>query len=234
MPTAGPLAGFSPLPRWRFFSVRRTEDAKLLTTSLRARSRRGAGVRPGSRVSGGGTAYHVMVWCADRRAILRDDRERDDLVECVAALARERRLAVYAWALMPNHFHLLVGTASDSIEDSIRWLLSAISRSREQARVLVPDRYDSIPCTDRRHFIEVVRYIHLNPLRGGVVPHLDDLDDYRYTGHSALLSTVPRDWQSTEEVLARFGRNPGWARAAYRKFVADGVLLNAARPAKRG
>jgi REP element-mobilizing transposase RayT len=178
-----------------------------------------------------------MVRRADRRIFLRNDRERNYLVECVAMLARERRLAVYAWALMPNHFHLLVGTASAPIEDSIHCLLErfsyVLSRRRGEARDPVPDRYFSIACRDRRHFIEIVRYIHLNPLRGGVVHHLDDLDDYRYTGHSALLSIVPRDWQSTEEVLARFGRNLGWARAAYRKFVADGVLAGANRAGKR-
>jgi hypothetical protein len=63
------------------------------------------------------------------------------------------------------------------------------------------------------------------------VRRFDDLEDYPYTGHSALLSTVPREWQSTEEVLARFGRSTGWARAAYRKFVADGALAGASRPA---
>jgi REP element-mobilizing transposase RayT len=179
-----------------------------------------------------------MVRRSDRAAFLCHDRERDHLVECVAALARERRLAVYAWALMPNHFHVLVRVAGAPLDAVMGSLLAAFAfarpRSHASVREVVPDRHHSTACKADRHFLEAVRYIHLNPLRGGIVRHLDDLDDYPYTGHSALLSTVPRDWQSTEEVLAHFGRRVGWARAAYRKFVADGVLVGAGHPAKRG
>ena len=63
--------------------------------------------------------------------------------------------------------------------------------------------------------------------------HVDELDDYPYTGHSALLSTVPRTWQSTAEVLGRFGRQFGWARAAYRKFVCDGATFGKRPDTKR-
>jgi putative transposase len=176
--------------------------------------------------------HHVMVRHTSRRAIFRDDHDREDLVASLAALAHDRRLAVYAWALMSNHFHLLVRTVNVSLESSMRSLLAcfaaAIAR-REGAARRVPDRYQSNVCKAGRHFLEIVRYIHLNPFRGGIVRHVDELDDYPYTGHSALMATVPRDWQSTEEVLECFGSSAGWARAAYRKFVCEGALARGAR-----
>lgn len=194
-------------------------------------------MRTRSRLGAGGLLHHVVARRADRRAIFCDDRDRDDLLECLAALSHDRRLAVYAWALMSNHFHLLVGTTNVSLEGSIGSLLegfaAALTRRRAAAGELVPDRYESIACKPDRQFLEVIRYIHLNPLRAGIVRHPDDLDDYAYTGHSALLSIVPRDWQSTEEVLERFGRSAGWARAAYRKFIGEGMLAGHALRRRR-
>ncbi len=143
--------------------------------------------------------------------VFRDDRDREALLSRVSARVRSGDVAIYAWALMPNHLHLLVGTTETSLAHSMASLFDA--------------PYKSLACETGRHFVELVRYIHLNPLRGGIVRDVDELEDYPYTGHSALLSTVPREWQSTAEVLARFGRHPGWARAAYRKFVCDGALI---------
>jgi putative transposase len=165
----------------------------------------------------------------DRQTIFRDDADRDDLLRRVSGLVHDRQMSVYAWALMPNHFHLLVRTEEMSLERSMRSLLTGFAtvfnRRHERVGHLFQNRYKSVVCEAERYFLELVRYIHLNPLRGGIVGHIDDLDEYVYTGHSALLSTVPRDWQSTDEVLAHFGRHQGWARAAYRKFVSEGALL---------
>lgn len=183
----------------------------------------------GPRLDAPGVLHHVMARGIDREAIFRDNVDREDLLRRLSALVEERRLTIYAWALMPNHFHLLVKTAEHPLERSMRSLLTGFATvfNRRHGRVghLFQNRYRSIVCEAERYFLELVRYIHLNPLRGGIVPHVDELDDYPYSGHSALLSVVPRRWQSTEDVLARFGRTHGWARAAYRKFVAEGALL---------
>jgi len=164
----------------------------------------------------------------DRQTIFRDDADREDLLQRVSRLVHDRHMSVYAWALMPNHFHLLVRTEEVSLERSMRSLLTGFAtvfnRRHERVGHLFQNRYKSVVCEAERYFLELVRYIHLNPLRAGIVRHIDDLDEYVYTGHSALLSTVPRDWQSTDEVLAHFGRHSGWARAAYRKFICEGAL----------
>lgn len=56
---------------------------------------------------------------------------------------------------------------------------------------------------------------HLNPLRATVVPDLPALDRYPWTGHSALLGTVPRPWQDTATILSQFGATRRRARRAY-------------------
>ena len=73
------------------------------------------------------------------------------------------------------------------------------------------------------YLLELVRYLHLNPLRAKVVADLRALDRYPWTGHSAVLGTVPRPWQDTRTILAQFGRTGPRARHAYRAFVAAGI-----------
>ena len=68
-----------------------------------------------------------------------------------------------------------------------------------------------------------MRYIHLNPVRVGAVNGLEDLDQYPWTGHSALVGVVNREWQDVDFVLGQFGRVAGEARARYREFVASGA-----------
>ena len=68
----------------------------------------------------------------------------------------------------------------------------------------------------------LVRYIHLNPVRAGTVPNLAALGQYPWTGHSALLGSVPRPWQATRTILAHFGPSLRRARRAYQAYVAAG------------
>jgi DNA-binding transcriptional LysR family regulator len=70
-----------------------------------------------------------------------------------------------------------------------------------------------------------VRYIHLNPLRAALVPDLDALDRYPYSGHSTLTGIQGREWQDTEAVLGQFGERVGVARRAYRAFVEAGIAM---------
>jgi len=72
--------------------------------------------------------------------------------------------------------------------------------------------------------LELVRYLHLNPLRAGVVKDLKGLDRGNpYKGHSVLVGRIDRSWQDTEDVWSRFGGTCRKAAKSYRAFVSDGV-----------
>jgi len=88
---------------------------------------------------------------------------------------------------------------------------------------LFQNRYKSIVCEEETYFLELVRYLHLNPLRVGLAKDLNELDDYKYSGHSALMGLVDRKWQETDEVLGRFSDKRRVARRLYRGFVEAGV-----------
>jgi len=75
------------------------------------------------------TLHHVMVRGLERRVIFRDDRDRDDFVTRFAALAEGGALMVYAWALLPNHAHLLVRTGARPLARNMRSLLTGYAES---------------------------------------------------------------------------------------------------------
>ena len=88
---------------------------------------------------------------------------------------------------------------------------------------LFQNRYKSILCQEETYLRELVRYIHLNPLRAGLVQDMKALDRYPYCGHSALIENVKRDWQQVDNVLGFFGKKKADARKSYRTFVAKGA-----------
>ena len=94
---------------------------------------------------------------------------------------------------------------------------------------LFQNRFKSILVEEEPYLLELVRYIHLNPLRAGLVANLAALDRYPWTGHSRLMGTVENDWQDVDAVLGLFGGRVAVARRAYRRFVQSGVA-HGARP----
>jgi REP element-mobilizing transposase RayT len=163
----------------------------------------------------------------DRQLTFRDDRDREDFIQRLTTLVEKGALTVYAWALLPNHFHLLVRTGVHPLPRSMRSLLTgyagAFNRRHKRTGHLFQNRYKSIVVEEERYLLELVRYLHLNPLRRGMAPDLRTLDRYPWSGHSALLGTVPRAWQETRTILARFGSTRSRARHGYRAFVTEGL-----------
>ncbi|MBI4735992.1 MAG: transposase [candidate division NC10 bacterium] len=179
------------------------------------------------RLDAPGVLHHVMVRGIERRPIFRDDADRADFVARLGALATAGALTVYAWALLPNHAHFLVRTGTRPLSRSLRSLLTgyagAFNRRHTRVGHLFQNRYKSIVVEEDRYLLELVRYLHLNPLRAGIVPTLAALARYPWSGHSALLGWTPRPWQATTAILGHFAARAGRARAAYRAFVAEGV-----------
>jgi putative transposase len=181
----------------------------------------------GPRLDAPGVLHHVMGRGLDRQVIFRDDRDRDDFVRRLAALAEMGAVTVYAWALLPNHFHLLVRTQARPLSRCMRSLLTgfagAFNRRHKRAGHLFQNRYKSIVVEEEPYLLELVRYLHLNPLRAGVVSDLDALAKYPYCGHGALCGTREVPWQETVTVMAHFSARARQARTQYRRFVAEGI-----------
>jgi putative transposase len=179
-----------------------------------------------ARLDAPNTLHHVMMRGLERRAIFTDDVNRADFLARLATLAEAGAFLVYAWALLPNHAHLLLRTGKRPLARSMRSLLTgyagAFNRRHKRVGHLFQNRYKSIVVEAEGYLLELVRYLHLNPLRAKVLPGLRALDRYPWTGHSALLGTVARPWQTTRDILMHLGARVARAR---RDFVAAGAPL---------
>ena len=100
------------------------------------------------RLDAPNTLHHVMVRGIERTALFHDDADRADFVARVAPLAERGALTVYAWALLPNHAHLLVRTGNRPLPRSMRSFLTgyagAFNRRHHRVGHLFQNRYKSI------------------------------------------------------------------------------------------
>jgi len=180
------------------------------------------------RLDAPGALYHAMGRGIERGNIFRTDRDREDFVKRLADLSVTRELIVYAWSLMPNHFHLLLRTGRQSISKSMRKLLTGyvvnFNLRHKRHGHLFQNRYKSIICEDDPYLLELTRYIHLNPLRAGIVRSLEELKDYRWTGHATIMGRVGQEWQDIKAIRAYFGRGRR-AVEKYEQYVREGLSL---------
>ncbi len=180
-----------------------------------------------SRLDAPGALHHVMGRGIERIKIFKNKVDRNDFLNRIAQLCSEGFLTAYAWALMPNHFHLLIRTGRQPLSDSMRKLLTGyvVNYNRRHRRYghLFQNRYKSIICEDDPYLLELTRYIHLNPLRAEVVNSLGELNQYAWTGHSAIMGRVKREWQDTDTLLAYFGKRRKMAIERYEGFLREGI-----------
>jgi hypothetical protein len=98
----------------------------------------------------------------------------------------------------------------------------AYNRRHNRHGYLFQNRYKSIVCEEDTYFQELVRYIHLNPLRSGQVKTLSELDNYAFCGHSCLMGDRNYEWQDWNYVLRWFGKKTEEAKSAYRQYIKEG------------
>ncbi len=181
----------------------------------------------GSRIDAPGAVHHIMVRGIERRKIFVNDADRDYFLSRLGEILPNTGTECLAWSLIPNHFHLLLRTGKTPISNVMRKLLTgyAIWYNRTHRRVghLFQNRFKSILCQEDTYLLELVRYIHLNPLRSGLVKTINELDKYLYSGHSILMGNNQNNWQSKDYILRMFGKKASLARNSYRKFVEQGI-----------
>jgi putative transposase len=181
-----------------------------------------------TRLDSLGVLHHVMGRGIEKTKIFLTDEDREDFVSRLADLAEKQYMKIYAWVLLPNHFHLLCKTQNRPLASNMRKLLTGyvvnFNRRHKRHGHLFQNRYKSIVCQEENYLRELVRYIHLNLLRAGLVKDLKELNRSPWSGHSALVGNRKREWQDTEYVLSFFGE--GLKRVKkYLDFIREGIPL---------
>jgi len=174
-----------------------------------------------------GLLQHVSVRGIERGKIFIDDTDRSRFVERLSALLVETDTDCFAWALIPNHFHLLLRPNRIELKQFMRRLLTGYAVNfnirHNRAGHVFQNRYKSIVCEEETYLLELVRYIHLNPLRAKLVPNLTALNVYPWCGHSVVMGMHKRPGQVVEDILLRFGDTLEKSRQGYYQYIQDGV-----------
>ncbi len=179
-----------------------------------------------ARLDAPGVLHHVMGRGIEGRKIFQNKEDYNDFIDRLSKLANENAMDVYAWALIPNHFHLLVKTKARPLSSSMRKLLTGYvvnyNKRYKRSGHLFQNRYKSVVCQEDAYLLELVRYIHLNLYRAGLVKDLDALSRYPWSGHPALMGKEKREWQDTDHVLSYFG-GKRVRRKNYLKYIEEGI-----------
>jgi putative transposase len=183
----------------------------------------------GPRLDAPGTLHHVIVRGIERRQIFKSDRDREDFLTRLGQVVKDGQASCFAWVLVPNHVHILVRTGAMPLARMMRRLLTGYAVSfnlrHQRSGHLFQNRYKSVVCEEDSYLLELIRYIHLNGIRAGLVKTLRELDRYRWSGHSVLMGYESRPWQAREEVLSYFGRSQRVACKKYRQFIFEGIAV---------
>ncbi len=170
-----------------------------------------------------GVVHHVMVRGIDGQKIFFDDDDRHNLVGRLSRHIPEAGVHCFAWALMENHAHFVLQTGPIPIWRTMKRINTgfAIYFNRRHGRrgYLFQDRFKSRRVEGDEDLLGVTRYVHLNPLVGGVVRSLAELERYPWSGYSVLTGARPPRPFESAAVLALFGDDPAAARPRLRKFM---------------
>lgn len=182
-----------------------------------------------SRIDAPGALHHIIVRGIERSKLFTDDTDRNNFLDRISGILTDTHTYCYAWALIPNHFHLLLRTGRVPIATVMMRLLTGhagyFNNRHRRSGHLFQNRYKSILCQEDTYLLELVRYIHLNPLRAGLIKEYDRLKEYPYSGHSTLMGKLKRDWQDIEWVLRLFDERLRVARRRYHEFVEKGISM---------
>ncbi len=159
-----------------------------------------------------GALHHVMVRGIEGMEVFSRKSSKLDLMKRLDKLVPEMDICIYAWSIMPNHFHFLLRTGSKPLFRFMHRLLTgfAVSYNKLNDRNghVFQGRFRSLLVQDDLYLGKLVNYIHRNPIRAGIINGLGDLNNYRWCGHSSIMGVYKYPWFDRINVLSRFGEYP--------------------------
>lgn len=171
------------------------------------------------RVFAPGLLYHVIVRGNHRQKTFTSESDYQAYLERLARYRRQYGYAIYAFCLMPNHVHLLVQSSAHPLAKFMQGLQQSytqyFNKRHEKTGHLFEGRYKAILCQEDPYLLELIRYIHLNPVRAGMVK---TPEQYTHTGHHAYVQGKATEIIAPAKVLDMLGGSRG-----YRRFVQDGI-----------
>lgn len=181
----------------------------------------------GPRIDIPGMVQHVICRGIERKEIFKSEDDYKELLSRLTKLAGAEDIKVYAFCLMPNHIHLLVRPLKMTLSSFMSRLLTGyaiyFNRKHKRAGHLFQNRYKSYVVEEDTYLLELIRYIHLNPVRAGIVPDITRLAVYPYTSYPTLMGRSNHPFVDKAEVLAYFSSRLKAARQRLAEFMKEGL-----------
>jgi len=168
------------------------------------------------RIDAPGVIHHIWTRGIEKRLIFIDDLDRNDLVNRLSHILPESGSTCLSWALLSNHFHLVVRTGTRPISEVMKRVNTgfAVRFNLRHDRVghLFQNRFGSRPLRSDRDLVGAIRYVERNPLEAGIVDDADELSQYPWSGFGALVGArAPLPFECRDDVLSLMGVDPGSA-----------------------
>ena len=175
------------------------------------------------RIKYPGAFYHVTSRGNERKDVFKSRRDREKFLDYLASATDRYGAAVHAYCLMSNHYHLLLETPEGNLSEIMRHINGAYTTyfniKRKRSGHLFQGRYKAILIEADEYLAELSRYIHMNPVKAGMVekPEQHQWSSYRsFTGQC----NGP-EWLKTGFILGSFAKKEAVAREKYRSFVEE-------------
>jgi putative transposase len=177
------------------------------------------------RLEFAGAVYHVTSRGDRREAIYLDDEDRQEWLAVLSLVCDRFNWVVHAYCQMTNHYHLLIETVEANLSAGMRQLnglyTQRFNRRHGVVGHLYQGRYKAILVQKESHLLELSRYVVLNPLRAGMVKHVEE---WTWSSYPFIIQdSLAPEWLDTDWLLGQFGKQRDAARRAYIQFVLEGV-----------
>lgn len=187
------------------------------------------------RIQFPGAHYHVMSRGIERRPIVRDDYDRLKRLDWLRRTVEAHGWRLHAFVLMNNHEHLFVETPEANLSAGMQLLNGSYTSyfNRRHGRVghLFQGRYKGHLIDEEGYYLEVSRYIHLNPVRARMARRPEEWPWSSYPGYQRARRALA--WVTCDAVLGEFACDRPAARRAYGRFVAAGIAERPKSPFAR-
>src|SRR3989338_3365696 len=179
------------------------------------------------RIEFDGAWYHVMHRGLGRKNIFLSDKDHSTFLEILGETSETFKIEIHAYSLMDNHYHLLIHTPQAGLSRAMRHINGVYTQKfnwhHRTDGPLFRGRYRALLVDDDEYLLQLVRYIHLNPVKAGLC---ENPLDHKWTSHRSYHREKSRpSWLVKEEVLNRFGSHENQALKEMHRFVyekADG------------
>jgi putative transposase len=176
------------------------------------------------RIEFPGAFYHVMARGNRKQAIFKDDSDRERFLQKLLDYKHRYAFLLYAYTLMYNHIHLLIETGEVPLSRIMQGFLQSYTQwynmKHHTVGHLFQGRYKAIICDKGVYLLNLVRYLHLNCKRAGLV---DNPADYRWSSHRIYLGLEASELIDSNFVLAQFSQNYKQARHLYKEFIMEWI-----------